>query len=38
MVEKNPAKRPSANDALRFPAVLHQIEVCMFVFVVVDGA
>jgi len=30
MVEKVPAKRPSANDALRFPVVLRQIEVCVY--------
>jgi len=29
MVEKDPVKRPSANDALRFPVVLRQIEVCL---------
>jgi len=29
MVEKDPAKRPTASDALRFPFVLHQIEVCL---------
>jgi len=30
MVEKDPAKRPSVNEALRFPVVLHQIEVCFY--------
>jgi len=28
MVEKDPAKRPTASEALHFPVVLHQIEVC----------
>ena len=29
MVEKDPLKRPTASDALRFPFVLRQIEVCL---------
>jgi len=31
MIEKDPSKRPTASDALRFPFVLHQIEVCLHV-------